>query len=615
MRVILFLLITTATWAGGWETSRFFILVNGARVGTFSVSRLETAQSVRTKTVSHLEIKRGGQTLVMDERNESTSRPDGTPVSLLYEMKQGALNLSFSADFTNRTIHIRDAGGTSSSLPMPDDLVLDHGTVQQVRNLINSDSKTATVHSLFPATRQPIPRIISYKGPVETEHGRFHKLDITDRLSGMELLQETLVDNTGRMVHAVSHIMGLEIRYVPETWDTGKSSGIAPDFLIETLFPADRYFPSGYAVKSLTFTLAGLPEQITPPTGPCQQVTQSDNGYRLTITRPELKPGWQAGNAPDALLDGPVVQTSLKPITTHATRIRRQYPEPHQQVQPVISIVDELIPSKGYGVGFDNTAGILDSGSGDCTEHSVLAIALLRALGIPGRAAAGLVSVNGIMGFHMWVEILTDSGWIPVDPTFRQKAADPSHIRLTHSLLNHTGFQTDLMPILPLISKLSLSPERVVLDDGRELIATSNRDPSCLPIPYWEIRPGEPFTWTGSSPERDQDRYNAGTARFQKDGIIMTLALADIKNRVDADAQVAELGRAWSPLSFEAIREHRVAFGWNGKSLAMFTVRDGTVLQFTFESPSDTIGTTLKERAYDICLKILSDGKRTDPDR
>ena len=95
----------------------------------------------------------------------------------------------------------------------------------------------------------------------------------------------------------------------------------------------------------------------------------------------------------------------------------------------------------------------------------------------------------------------------------------------------------------------------------------------------------------------------------------MTLALADIKNRVDADAQVAELGRAWSPLSFEAIREHRVAFGWNGKSLAMFTVRDGTVLQFTFESPSDTIGTTLKERAYDICLKILSHGKRTDPDR
>lgn len=613
MRVILFLLITTATWAGGWETSRFFILVNGGNVGTLSVSRLETAQSVRTRTVSHLEIRRGGQILVMDEQNESTSRPDGTPVSLRYEMKQGELNLSFTANFTDRTIHIRDAGGTATALPMPDDLVLDHGTVQQIRGLIDGGDRTVTVHSLFPATRQPVPRTIRYKGPVETEHGRFHKLDITDRLSGMDMLQETLVDNSGRMVHAVSHIMGLEIRYVPETWDEGESSAVAPDFLIETLFPADRYFPSGYAVRSLTVTLDGLPQQVTPPTGPCQQVTSLDKGYRLTMTRPE--PGWQPGNAPEALRDGPVVQTSLSPIIDHAARIRAQHRAPEQQLQAVIHTVDRIIANKGYGVGFDNTAGILESGSGDCTEHSVLAIALLRALGIPGRAAAGLVSVNGIMGYHMWVEVLTDNGWIPADPTFRQTAADPSHIRLTHTLLNHTGFQTDLMPILPLISKLSLSPERIVLDDGRELPVQPSKDPTCLPIPYWEIRPGEPFTWTASPPERDQDRYKAGSARFHRDGITMALAFADIKSKPDADAQVGQLGRAYSPLSFESVRGHRVAFGWNGKSLVMFTVRDGTVLQFTFESPSDTIGTTLKERAYDICLKILSDGKRTDPDR
>ena len=44
-------------------------------------------------------------------------------------------------------------------------------------------------------------------------------------------------------------------------------------------------------------------------------------------------------------------------------------------------------------------------------------------------------------------------------------------------------------------------------------------------------------------------------------------------------------------------------------------VRNGTVLQFTFADPSATIGEQLKERAYDICLKILSHGKRTDPDR
>lgn len=71
---------------------------------------------------------------------------------------------------------------------------------------------------------------------------------------------------------------------------------------------------------------------------------------------------------------------------------------------------------------------VLEARSGDCNEHTVLYLALARALGLPARTAVGVVHLNGRFYYHAWPEVWLD-GWVAVDPTFGQVPADASHLR------------------------------------------------------------------------------------------------------------------------------------------------------------------------------------------
>src|SRR5690606_4996156 len=94
-----------------------------------------------------------------------------------------------------------------------------------------------------------------------------------------------------------------------------------------------------------------------------------------------------------------------------------------------------------------NALEVLENLQGDCTEHSILFIALARAAGLPAREVAGLIYVEGDRPgfyFHQWATVWVGK-WIDVDPTFDQPLADVTHIKLAEGdLLN----QAKLIPII-----------------------------------------------------------------------------------------------------------------------------------------------------------------------
>jgi transglutaminase-like putative cysteine protease len=71
---------------------------------------------------------------------------------------------------------------------------------------------------------------------------------------------------------------------------------------------------------------------------------------------------------------------------------------------------------------------VLDARQGDCNEHTVLYVALARALGLPARTAVGLVHIRGSFYYHAWPEVWLGD-WVAVDPTLGQVPADASHLR------------------------------------------------------------------------------------------------------------------------------------------------------------------------------------------
>ncbi len=105
----------------------------------------------------------------------------------------------------------------------------------------------------------------------------------------------------------------------------------------------------------------------------------------------------------------------------------------------VTTFVFDWITDKDYTVGFASALEVCRNPRGDCTEHSVLAVALLRRLGVPARGVTGWVGLGDVLGLHFWVEVRLQDRWIPIDPTFDQAPASALRIKLGDTDLADLG--------------------------------------------------------------------------------------------------------------------------------------------------------------------------------
>ena len=110
-------------------------------------------------------------------------------------------------------------------------------------------------------------------------------------------------------------------------------------------------------------------------------------------------------------------------------------------VQAIAGWVNNHIDKKDYGTGFASALEVLNDRTGDCSEHSVLLVALLRAAGIPARVVSGLAYSDGNLIGHMWAEAHVDY-WRTVDALDLE--LDPIRIRLSASKDSRALGMTDM---------------------------------------------------------------------------------------------------------------------------------------------------------------------------
>lgn len=177
---------------------------------------------------------------------------------------------------------------------------------------------------------------------------------------------------------------------------------------------------------------------------------QQSQGRRLELTRAPLpsaaeaaqkpvigrpNPGEAAFLAATPLVDyrDPIFEGLLGRLNAHAGATRWEL------AQQVTRFVFEWIEQKDFSVGFASAQEVARTAKGDCTEHGVLAVALLRRLGVPARGVTGWVALGETLGLHFWVEVKLQERWIPVDPTFDEAPASALHIQLGSSDLADLG--------------------------------------------------------------------------------------------------------------------------------------------------------------------------------
>ena len=145
-------------------------------------------------------------------------------------------------------------------------------------------------------------------------------------------------------------------------------------------------------------------------------------GYELPYPRMDLREALE----PEPLIqsDDPRIIERAQQLTARRTRWRQ---DPKEVARTLTTSVYNML-EKRITFSVPNAVQVLETLQGDCNEHTVLYVAMARALGLPARTAVGLVYVNGAFYYHAWPEVWL-GGWVAVDPTFGQYPADAAHIR------------------------------------------------------------------------------------------------------------------------------------------------------------------------------------------
>ncbi|MGK7312791.1 MAG: transglutaminase-like domain-containing protein [Candidatus Longimicrobiales bacterium M2_2A_002] len=130
---------------------------------------------------------------------------------------------------------------------------------------------------------------------------------------------------------------------------------------------------------------------------------------------------------PEALESTPLIQADDPRIVEAAREVAAGATDPAVVASRLNDWVHQRL-EKDITLSIPSAVQVLEIGQGDCNEHTVLYVALARALGIPTRTAVGLVHLNGRFYYHAWPEVWLD-GWVAVDPTLDQFPADAMHLR------------------------------------------------------------------------------------------------------------------------------------------------------------------------------------------
>ena len=159
------------------------------------------------------------------------------------------------------------------------------------------------------------------------------------------------------------------------------------------------------------------------------------DGDTLTVRResgPDLVGGYSLPHAdatPAGAYDADFLVTSGdRRIGTQAQQIAGVERDPSHVAAALTHWVARTVRPEP-STAFPQAAAVLLRQRGDCNEHTVLFVALARALGLPTRPVAGLLFVDGRYYYHAWAEVYLGD-WVAVDPTLDQYPADVAHLRL-----------------------------------------------------------------------------------------------------------------------------------------------------------------------------------------
>lgn len=204
----------------------------------------------------------------------------------------------------------------------------------------------------------------------------------------------------------------------------------------DSVISIDAFSPALYTENQSVFIISSSRNDFSLPETPFQKPSASgtiaDKVSIMVTTGAEHD--ISTPNPSVYLADTRLLNLSSPEITGLSAR----FVQSSNPVADIEQFVYEYIDNKTYGIPIIAAKNIVKLKAGDCTEHSVLTVSLLRKRGIPARAAVGIIAVpefskrKNVFVFHMWAEAFVDNKWILVDSSFPGKKKTNRYITFTY---------------------------------------------------------------------------------------------------------------------------------------------------------------------------------------
>ncbi len=421
------------------EVHRYRQYIAGQALGGMEVRRARTPEGERMESREWLRLSRLGMDIEQNVLQTAVKAKDG---SLRFTWRLQMSQEPFEGEATwspqaPKILRLRPKGGAPSEVAVPEGALLWPGDVDDRLMAAARARSGVRIQAYSFPTQQWTELDLQVQGPAPLpgfqDAVRFTGADVE---GPVRMDVESWISPTqGELRHAGS-LAGLPLLTQREELPEPATEGAAPSFFDASLkklppHPFLMWLPE-VAVKWTGKELPKLPED--------EQQHAPEPG-RLRLRRALPPSAAEAAEAPvkgrpapeDArfLAATPLVQFEDPAFDGLVHRLRPPKGASRWELaRRVTSFVYDWITEKDFSVGFASALEVAHTPKGDCTEHGVLAVALLRKLGVPSRGVVGWVALEQTLGLHFWVEVRLKGRWVPVDPTFDLAPASAFRIKL-----------------------------------------------------------------------------------------------------------------------------------------------------------------------------------------
>jgi hypothetical protein len=433
----------------------------------------EDGSIVTTYTKSDMKVERFGISVTMESEHAFEETVDGRPLRFFHRTRMSSQDITYEGTIVDSTLKLKivSPGHEEESVRVwNENTLFPFAAEKRLGSLSDDEGAEVELVQFLPDLNEFYLTRVRMEGKEETAlltgtERLYRYVTMVENFPALETIEWR--DEEGILLKVENPFMKLASYRVPgeesvESMRTGEL-----DILSRFLITPDRSIDDPEGLTELVLTIGfdgfqepGVLEGI--PQDRRQKVTDRDDGsVTLKLERVPLSTGGIA-DLPDEeelmlyRLSSTIVQSEHPEIYRKAREITAEANSPLEKACLLNRWVHEHVSIKDYTVAFASALEVFERMQGDCTEHSVLLLALARALGYPARMAIGLVSDGTIFAFHMWVEIGIE-GWVPFDPTLGEEVLNATHIKLADSFADEGWLEDVIGSLFLLFSDLEVT--------------------------------------------------------------------------------------------------------------------------------------------------------------